>query len=490
MFKSCFPNSNLGGSPADPPTTGSNPLRSQSYYSEYMTVANAKGIYQDLLEYFATRQDKLFIAVTAPPLSADDTDAASAANARAFNDWLVNDWLDAYAYDNVAVFDFYNVLTSNGGDTSTNDLGSATGNHHRWRNNAEEHLQTVASNVSAYRTAVDDSHPTAAGNQKASGEFVSLLNYYYNRWQANASTTSNAYTFTYTYGDGDYYSGTVYAATGYGYSTGYTLSTTDEKGNTGAYAITGVTSGYAANLAGQVYVTGYYDAGSAHTYTPVGSGAAVGASYLTSEHDYIILAGVPEFYFGGGYYEADLGGYSRYDFNYCYNNSSGDYYTGYVYAPTSFQAGDLQFAVGKRLYDQPLPFWSQGYKSLGGAYYEITGITDGYAATYDKQSYITAYYDHDTAGAGLGVNSDGSTTAANIHVANRTAAWETGYAFSGSNHANFSPYVEADVPLAAASPTLASSAPPPVFTNRRATQTQVFWSAYWSQTASRLEEEQ
>jgi len=34
--------------------------------------------------------------------------------------WLVNDWLAGYPYNNVAVFDFYNVLTSNGGNTNTN----------------------------------------------------------------------------------------------------------------------------------------------------------------------------------------------------------------------------------------------------------------------------------------------------------------------------------------------------------------------------------
>ena len=184
MFKSCFPNSNLGGNPDDPPTSGDNPLRSQGSDSEYMTVGNAKGIYNDLLVYFATRQDKLFIAVTAPPLVSDATDATQAANARAFNNWLVNDWLAAYPHKNVAVFDFYNVLTSNGGDPGTNDLGAATGNHHRWRNNIIEHQQTVDNNFSAYGSG--DSHPTVAGNLKATGEFVQLLNIYYHRWRGGS----------------------------------------------------------------------------------------------------------------------------------------------------------------------------------------------------------------------------------------------------------------------------------------------------------------
>lgn len=186
MFKSCFPNSFLGGNPTDPPTIGDNPLRGQSSSSEYMTVANAKGIYNDLLSYFSTRQDKLFIVITAPPQVRNDTDTAHAANARAFNNWLANDWLAAYPHKNVAVFDFYNVLTSNGGNRNINDLGAETGNHHRWRNNAIQHLQTVMNNLAAYGTDAGDSHPTAAGNQKAAAEFVPLLNVYYHRWLGNS----------------------------------------------------------------------------------------------------------------------------------------------------------------------------------------------------------------------------------------------------------------------------------------------------------------
>jgi hypothetical protein len=192
MFKSCYPNSYLDGNPGDPPTAGDNPLRGQDTGSGFHTVANAKGIYNDLLTYFATRQDKLFIAITAPPQMTSETDATHAANARAFNDWLVNDWLDGYSYDNVAVFDFYNVLTSNGGaartdDPNTNDEGWADGNHHRWLavQSQVQHTQTVANNYSAYWGGNGGgSHPTAAGNQKATAEFVPLLNVFYNRWNS------------------------------------------------------------------------------------------------------------------------------------------------------------------------------------------------------------------------------------------------------------------------------------------------------------------
>ena len=189
MFKSCFPNSALQGNPNDPvPSIDDNPLRGQDSGSEYHTVANAKGIYIDILEYFRSRQDKLFIVITAPPLRAGDTNTAEAANARAFNNWLVNEWLAGYSYKNVAVFDFYNVLTSNGGNADTNDLGLEAGNHHRWWNGAIQHIQTVNKNVAAYPS--DDSHPSQAGNLKATGEFLDLLNIAYNRWKGEAPPPS------------------------------------------------------------------------------------------------------------------------------------------------------------------------------------------------------------------------------------------------------------------------------------------------------------
>ena len=181
LFKSCFPNSVLQGNPSDPvPSIGANPLQGESSGSEYHTVANAKGIYLDLLEYFRTRPDKLFIAITAPPVS----DPTYAANARAFNEWLVNDWLDGYPQHNVYVFDFYNVLTSNGGTTYTNDLSQAGGNHHRWWQGGIQHQVQVPRDTTAYASDRDDDHPTEAGNRKATAEFVPLLNYFYQEWRS------------------------------------------------------------------------------------------------------------------------------------------------------------------------------------------------------------------------------------------------------------------------------------------------------------------
>jgi hypothetical protein len=179
VFKSCFPNSALKGNPDDPvPPITANPLRGQGAGSDAHTVANAKGIYIDLLEYFRTKQDKLFIVITAPPLR----DATYASNARAFNQWLVNDWLKNYSGKNVFVFDFYNVLTTNGGNPNVNDLNQEAGNHHRWWNNAIQHQVDASHNVNAYPSSSGDDHPTKAGNLKATAEFAPLLNWAYNHW--------------------------------------------------------------------------------------------------------------------------------------------------------------------------------------------------------------------------------------------------------------------------------------------------------------------
>jgi hypothetical protein len=155
MFKSCFPNSSLEGNPDDPPAPG-----------DSLTVGNAKYIYNDLLKYFATRPDKLFVVITAPPNSETDYGA----NARAFNTWLVRDWLaeNGYTGRNVAVFDFYNILTG-------------PGNHHRYRDGTIEYVTNQGGNNTAYPT--EDDHPSSAGNQKATAEFVPWLNVTFHCWR-------------------------------------------------------------------------------------------------------------------------------------------------------------------------------------------------------------------------------------------------------------------------------------------------------------------
>jgi hypothetical protein len=154
LFKSCFPNSALEGNPNDPPDP-----------EGWLSVGHAKWVYNEILRYFATRPDKLFVVITAPPLS----DGTYADNARAFNNWLLNDWLreNNYTLSNVAVFDFYNVLT----DPNA---------HHRFINGQVEH--TYATRNTLHYPSGDD-HPSAQGSRKATEEFVPLLNVFYHRWR-------------------------------------------------------------------------------------------------------------------------------------------------------------------------------------------------------------------------------------------------------------------------------------------------------------------
>lgn len=160
MFKSCFPNSELSGSPEDPPTPG----------RDY-TVGNAKYIYNDLLNYFMTRPDKLFVVITSPPVS----DSTYGENARAFTSWLMEDWLEEnnYPYNNVAVFDFYNILTE-------------PDNHHRYNNGVIEYVNDQGGNTLHYPSGSGDDHPNPEGSQKATDEFIELLNIFYNRWRVDA----------------------------------------------------------------------------------------------------------------------------------------------------------------------------------------------------------------------------------------------------------------------------------------------------------------
>lgn len=153
VFKSCFPNSALEGNPNDSPDP-----------EGWLSVGHAKYVYNEILQYFRTRPDKLFVVITAPPLS----DGTYAENARAFNDWLLNDWLreNNYALDNVAVFDFYNMLTSPDA-------------HHRVNRGQVEYIDARRNTL--YYPSEDD-HPSAEGSRKATAEFLPLLNVYYHRW--------------------------------------------------------------------------------------------------------------------------------------------------------------------------------------------------------------------------------------------------------------------------------------------------------------------
>jgi hypothetical protein len=155
MFKSCFPNSELGGKPGDPPNADGD-----------LTVGGAKGVYLQLRKAFLARPETFFMIVTAPPVQAK----SHARNARAFNTWLTTEWLKGYPGKNVAVFDFYTVLTGKN-------------NHHRLGGGKVEYVNNAGGNTLAYPS--DDDHPSTAGNRKATAEFVPFLDFHVRQWLAS-----------------------------------------------------------------------------------------------------------------------------------------------------------------------------------------------------------------------------------------------------------------------------------------------------------------
>jgi hypothetical protein len=194
MLKSCFTSLQvIYGNPDDPPLQKGvkNPIYGKGCMDDWAyTVSNIKGLYRDLLDYFKTRQDKLFIIITTPPSLESSVGKELASLLRGINNYLVNDLLKDYPYNNVFVFDYYNVLTSNGGSLLKNDLNLLTGNHHRYRDGKIEHTINYKNDCLAYGSDTDvdgvpdDNHPNPEGHKKATYEFVPLLNIAYNRWKS------------------------------------------------------------------------------------------------------------------------------------------------------------------------------------------------------------------------------------------------------------------------------------------------------------------
>ena len=161
VFKSCYTNSDFVGEGEEP---------GDSTVPE-LTVANAKAAYRALLPVFRSRPDVLFVAVTAPPRAAPRRGwkdrllgwlrrgPTPADHARAFNTWLTDrehGWLAGYDLPNVAVFDYYDILTGHG---RSNWLVYPTGDGH-------------------------DSHPSRTGNAEAARAFVAFLQQAVARMQA------------------------------------------------------------------------------------------------------------------------------------------------------------------------------------------------------------------------------------------------------------------------------------------------------------------
>ena len=168
MFKSCFPNSNV----RDDNGTSPEELFGQPYNVSAHTLDNCKAVYNEILEFFKNHPDKMFMVITQPPLTQSSTNETYAANARLLTNWLTLEWLQENNWENknVYVFNYFNILTDEN-------------NHHRLIDGIIEHINNNGDNYAYYPTSSSDSHPNAEGDQKATVEFISLLDYFYEKWQ-------------------------------------------------------------------------------------------------------------------------------------------------------------------------------------------------------------------------------------------------------------------------------------------------------------------
>jgi hypothetical protein len=144
MFKSCFPCSDVGSS-----------------------ITDEQAIYNSLIPYFQAHPDKMFVLVTPPPMLS----ISYPLKTRELCNWLVDrdtGWLKDLTTGNVFVFDFYNVLT-------------APGAHHYVVGGVETHVVVPGYNTLYYPTG-GDNHPNETGNDKATAEFVPLLNLWYQQF--------------------------------------------------------------------------------------------------------------------------------------------------------------------------------------------------------------------------------------------------------------------------------------------------------------------
>ncbi|MFQ6100384.1 MAG: DUF2961 domain-containing protein [Anaerolineae bacterium] len=125
MFASCYPVSNISGDGTEPGDPFSSSQTLANYKAVYRhfdgpghTYSHDGYTYKPLEDIFAENPDVLFIPITAPPMHYapwDYTSDAKAHRAREFNEWLKNDWLAGYnaahpGLNNVAVFDWFDVL--------------------------------------------------------------------------------------------------------------------------------------------------------------------------------------------------------------------------------------------------------------------------------------------------------------------------------------------------------------------------------------------
>ncbi|MDP8217318.1 MAG: discoidin domain-containing protein [Candidatus Theseobacter exili] len=168
MFKSCYPISNISSAGTEPgnPFSGSQTIA--NYRSVFRHPDGSGNNYSDngyqykpLEDIFAENPDTLFIVVTAPPRHygpSDATNDTQAHNARVFNNWLKNTWLNSYNTSNpdaknVSVFDWFDFLSY-----------------------SDDHASHPNRLKQAYGGNSGDSHPNSTANSESTGFFATNQN--------------------------------------------------------------------------------------------------------------------------------------------------------------------------------------------------------------------------------------------------------------------------------------------------------------------------
>ncbi|MBI5266463.1 MAG: LapA family protein [candidate division Zixibacteria bacterium] len=153
MFKSCFPNSDIGAEGA-PPGDPASPKK---------TLANYRAVVGGLAGEIRKYPNTLFIYMTFPPLVPLETTPESAARARAFNVWLKGEFLPGYIREsglhNLVIFDLFDILA---------DSNNVLREDYRRENPR-------------------DSHPNALANREAARRFMEFFQPVWTAWQSTKS---------------------------------------------------------------------------------------------------------------------------------------------------------------------------------------------------------------------------------------------------------------------------------------------------------------
>lgn len=182
MFKSCYPISDVS---SDGRELG-DPFSGEQTLANYRAVYRHPGgpgnvfsrgglVYRPLEDIFAMNPDTLFIPVTAPPLVNRQTNDSAARRARLFNNWLKNEWMAGYnaahpGLNNVAVFDWFDVLA-----------------------NPDGYISYPNRLRSEYGGETNDSHPNASANAYSVQLFASAPDSFIDRaWAAFRSGRSTS----------------------------------------------------------------------------------------------------------------------------------------------------------------------------------------------------------------------------------------------------------------------------------------------------------